>query len=88
MAQRPNAIGVGRSSTRGAVFVTPCLLWVKNAILNTGWSLLVFPNKQTYSVPFGMSQGCQQRKSLHLLDCLFRQASVFKGGCYSVFCFL
>jgi hypothetical protein len=37
----------------------------------------------------GIRKPSQQQKSLvRPLDRLVRQASIFKGGCYSVFCFL
>ena len=32
---------------------------VKSAVLEVGQPLPVFPDKQTVSVPFGMSQRCQ-----------------------------
>src|SRR5438128_1062319 len=48
-----------RASPNGARPSARVLVWVKSAILTASRSIPVYPDKQTFSEPVGMSQKCQ-----------------------------
>ena len=56
------------SIAHGFKIALECLLGVKSDVLTVWLSLPVFPRKRTFSRFVGMSQRCQYRKSVALLN--------------------
>jgi hypothetical protein len=68
------SIGVFNRTAGYSGGVMPCLHRVVRVVLTLGQPLPVYPDKQTYSDPVGMSQTCQWATSFYHLVGLARSA--------------